>query len=90
MRQLAAIDEVYSNPKLLGGAFRNRSTWRAWFAFLHAFFGLPLSADELEIYKQCTDRLDAPDGPAKEGWLICGRRAGKTSAKSSVRSPQRR
>ncbi len=78
MKQLTAIDRVYTEPDLLGGAFRDRSTWVAWFAFLRAMFGLPLSADELAIYQECTGRSEAPDGPAKEGWLVCGRRAGKS------------
>jgi hypothetical protein len=78
MKQLTAIDRVYSEPSLLGGAFKDRSTWAPWFAFLRAMFGLPLSADQLAIYRECTERTEAPDGPAREGWLVCGRRAGKS------------
>jgi hypothetical protein len=78
MKQLTAIDKVYSEPDLLGGAFKDRSTWEAWFAFLRAMFGLALSPDQLAVYRECTDRHAAPDGPAREGWLVCGRRAGKS------------
>ena len=33
---------------------------------------------ELPIYKQCTGRTEPPTSPAAEGWLVCGRRAGKS------------
>ena len=46
MKQLAAIDEGFTNPHLLGGAFKDHSTWMAWFAFMRAFFGLPLNEAE--------------------------------------------
>lgn len=80
MKQLAAIDEVFTNPHLLGGAFKDHSTWMAWFAFMRAFFGLPLNEAEKETYYECTGRAELPEGPHKEGWLVCGRRAGKSRA----------
>ena len=50
----------------------------AWFAFLAALFGLPMMPDQLALYQQCTGRSVAPTAPAREGWLVCGRRAGKS------------
>jgi hypothetical protein len=78
VKQLTAIDRVYTHPDLLGNAFKDRATWAAWFAFLRAMFGLPLSPDQLAVYQECTGRSEAPDGHAREGWLACGRRAGKS------------
>ncbi|MGY3496618.1 hypothetical protein [Bradyrhizobium sp. USDA 4502] len=58
--------------------FEDQSTWTAWFAFIAALFSLPMTAEQLAIYRQCTGRNEPPSDPAKEGWLICGRRAGKS------------
>jgi hypothetical protein len=30
------------------------------------------------VHRPCTGRTEAPAGPAKEAWLVCGRRAGKS------------
>ena len=80
MKQLAPIEEVFTNPRLLGNAFKDRSTWAVWFCFFRAFFGLPLSEDEKQVYYECTARTLLPEGPHKEAWLVCGRRAGKSRA----------
>jgi hypothetical protein len=58
--------------------FRDRSTWGAWLAFLATLFGLPLTPEQLAIYRECTGRTAPPSGPFHEAWLICGRRAGKS------------
>jgi hypothetical protein len=58
--------------------FKNPSTWSAWFAFLAALFALPMSDDQLAIYRQCTGRDAPPTLVGREAWLICGRRAGKS------------
>jgi hypothetical protein len=78
VKQIITIDKLYSEPSLLGRAFKDRSTWAPWFAFLRAMFGLSLTAEDLAVYRECTGRAEAPDGPAREGWLACGRRAGKS------------
>jgi hypothetical protein len=41
-------------------------------------FALPMSPDELEVYRRCTGRTEPPAAPAPEGWLVCGRRSGKS------------
>jgi hypothetical protein len=41
-------------------------------------FGLPLDADALSIYRQCTGRTAPPPAGTNEAWLVCGRRAGKS------------
>ena len=67
-----------SDPKVFGPAFRDKKSWQAWFAFLAALFGLPLTPEQLEVYHSCTGRELAPTVRATEGWLVCGRRAGKS------------
>jgi hypothetical protein len=71
---LDAIDD----PNLFAPWFREPNTWLAWRAFLAALFALPMTDEQLAIYRDHTGRTDAPTDPASEGWLICGRRAGKS------------
>ena len=76
-RRYTLLDAV-DDPQLFAPWFKDRSSWASWFAFLRALFGLPLSASELPLYRECTGRTDLPTAPASEAWLICGRRAGKS------------
>jgi hypothetical protein len=72
------IIEATCDGQLFARWFRTPETWAAWFAFLVALFGLPMTPEQLAIYRECTGRTDGPASPAAEGWLICGRRAGKS------------
>lgn len=68
--------DCIADPNLFAPWFK-RQTWAAWFSFLKAMFALPLSAADLQIFRDCTGR-DAPPTQVIEGWLVCGRRAGKS------------
>jgi hypothetical protein len=58
--------------------FKDKDSWKAWFAFLRVLFGLPLEPGDLEIFQQCTG-LTAPNPQGYlESSLICGRRSGKS------------
>ncbi len=80
------IIECLNDKKLLGQFIKDPATWKAWFVFLKAFFGLPYSGDEeLKIYRECTGRTRWPKpGRADEAWLICGTRSGKTNIVSLI------
>ena len=69
--------EACRDEELLGRWFRN-GTWEPWFALLAALFALPMTEVQLATYRQHTSRQEAPLAPFAEGWLICGRRAGKS------------
>lgn len=68
------LDFMDSVPWMRGGA-----DWTAWRACVAAMFGLPLRPIELEIYRQCTGRYYAPTSPAREVFLIVGRRGRKSA-----------
>ena len=70
--------EAMRRPELFGAFFGDAGSWTAWRAFLAALFGLPMDESELAIYRQHTGREKAPDAPAREGWVVAGRRAGKS------------
>jgi hypothetical protein len=72
------ILDAVRHPAIWGGWFKDAATWAAWFAFLRVLFGLPLDANDLELFRQCTGRDTTPAAGFIEAWLICGRRAGKS------------
>ena len=76
----AGVDVIaaLSDAKLLGGVLGELETWRVWFVFLKALFGLELDAEELEVYQRHTGRSVAPTEQAREAWVVAGRRAGKS------------
>ena len=52
------ILQAMSEPRLWRGWFRNPESWGAWRAFLSVLFGLPLSADDLDLFRRCTGRSE--------------------------------
>ena len=78
MRREPTIIDAINDPQLFAPWFKDRETWLAWFVFLKALFALSMSAQELALYQRCTGRTTAPTTPASEGWLIVGRRGGKS------------
>jgi hypothetical protein len=71
------ILDALADPQLLGSAFQG-DTWTAWRAVLAAIFGLPMAGGQLETFRACSGRQDAPTAPVREAWCIAGRRAGKS------------
>lgn len=82
------IIEAISDRNLFGGlsTFRDLSTWRAWLTFVSAFYGLPLSADEVERFKKHTGRsyYSPPPGGWREAACIVGRQSGKSRVAALV------
>lgn len=70
--------EAIEDPNLFGPWFRDRGSWRAWFAFLQALFALPMDDASRGLFARCTGRSEPPSGPATEAWLVVGRRGGKS------------
>jgi hypothetical protein len=73
MNILESIDNVFAD------LFPDASTWHSWRTFLASLFAIPFENDEqLKLYRECTGRSEPPTQPAKEGWLIVGRKGGKS------------
>jgi hypothetical protein len=72
------ILQATQDPQLFARWFKDRETWQAWFSFLAALFALPMSTDQLAIFRECTGRTEQPMERLQEAWLVCGRRAGKS------------
>ena len=67
-RRFTIIDAV-DDRNLFAPWFKNKASRAAWFAFLRALFALPMTAEQLAIYQQCTGRVAPPTASATEGWL---------------------
>jgi len=67
-----------ADQNLFAPWFRSPATWAGWFVFLRALFGLRLTPKQLALFTECTGRTVAPTEAATEGWLIVGRRGGKS------------
>jgi hypothetical protein len=78
------IIEAIDDPNLLGASIRDPDSWKPWRALLAASFGLPLSSDELALYRACTGRRVPPGAPAAYLWLCIGRRGGKSFAMALI------
>lgn len=72
------ILQACESPLLFAPWFKNRDNYASWFAFLAAFFGLPMTDDQLAAFQHHTGRTEAPTEANSEAWLIVGRRGGKS------------
>jgi hypothetical protein len=73
----ADIVQAISHQQWWGRWFKGEG-WGSWRAFLSALFALPMTPEQLQIYQECTGRKAVPSAPAKEAWLVIGRRGGKS------------
>jgi hypothetical protein len=78
------IVEALRDPHLLGASIKDHVSFAPWEALLAAAFGLPLSDDQLALYRQCTSRRVPPGEAAAYLWLVIGRRGGKSFAMSLI------
>ncbi|EKS40409.1 hypothetical protein [Afipia clevelandensis] len=75
---LTLLDAIADDALFAPWFSRNPAGWTAWFSFLKALFGLPLSGEQARIFRECTGRTENPSSVAREIFLICGRRSGKS------------
>jgi hypothetical protein len=79
LADVTILDAVH-HPKIWAPWFERgeKANWASWFGFLRIVFGLPLVPGDLDLYRECTGREEAPESGFTEVWLVCGRRAGKS------------
>ncbi len=79
------IIQAIEDKNLLGGAFKDLSTWRPWMVFLKALFGLEIQdSDDLKLLRDCTDLAMPPKEKIRECSAIAGRRSGKSYISSVI------
>ena len=55
------------DERLFAPWFKDRATWRSWFVFIAALFGLPIEdAEERALVTRCIGRVAPPSEPASE------------------------
>lgn len=74
----APLMQVCTDTDMFGSWFSDRASWMVWFTFLKALFCLPMTREELHIYKKYSQRDKVPYDLVTEAWLIVGRRGGKS------------
>lgn len=73
------IIEAIGDPRFFRPLFRDLGSWKSWFVFLKALFGIPLAGeDERQLLEQCTGSREVPGTPPREAYVIAGRRSGKS------------
>src|SRR5262245_27754119 len=72
-----------TDEHLLGRTFGG-PTWATGRVLAKALFALPMTASELEVYRRHTGREHPPMSPVSEGWIVAGRRGGKTLLSAGV------
>ena len=72
------IIDTLQDPNLFRSHFEPTESWHAWRVFLKTLFAHSLDPDEFALYCQHTGRKAPPTEPAREAWVIVGRRGGKS------------
>jgi hypothetical protein len=79
----ATILEAIDSPHWWGPWFE-RGDFTAWRAVLAAMFGLPMTGEQLALYREHTGRTEPPSVPVREFWCVAGRRGGKSRIMATV------
>jgi len=87
MRPAVTLTAAMADAELFGGTFSAPSYW-TWKTIAKIIDSLPLTAREIELFKQATGRTRLPSRKVRRALrrliLLCGRRAGKDRFLSAV------
>lgn len=79
------ILEAMHDKNLFRPLFKDFSTWRAWEVYLRALFGLGIEGEgDLKLLRDCTGLDAVSESPARESFVIAGRRSGKSFISSVI------
>ena len=78
------ILDAVRDPRIFGRWFKNSESWQAWFAFLAALFGLPMTPEQLAVFQKHTGRTQPAPGGYFDATLVIGRRGGKSLAMALI------
>ncbi|MDT8321819.1 MAG: hypothetical protein RQ826_14960 [Xanthomonadales bacterium] len=78
------VIDACHDPAMFGALFEDGESWRPWFAFLRAFYGLELDDTDLALFRKHTGRQRPAPGGYREACVITGRQSGKTRIASTV------
>jgi hypothetical protein len=80
------ILDALTSPALFGSlpAFESLSSWSAWLVFLKAVYGLPMTQDEVAIFRARTGRQEPRANGYPEAVAIVGCQSGKSQVAAIV------
>jgi hypothetical protein len=78
MTDAVTLLDALDDEHLFRPCFTPGLSWRAWRGFLAATFALPMAEDVAAVYRVHTGRQACPTTPAREAWVVAGRRSGKS------------
>ena len=80
------IIEALEDRALFGSlpAFQDLSTWRPWLTWLRAVYGLPMNAEDLELFRKHTGRQTPRPGGYPEAAVVVGCQSGKSAMAAVV------
>jgi len=79
MKSNVTIDRALRDPRLLGAALGDASTWGVWLTILSAAFGEPLGEGEEAVdFAKLAGGRGVPVQRVSELWAVAGRRSGKS------------
>jgi Terminase large subunit, ATPase domain len=73
-----AIDRALTDPNLLGAGLGGPASWATWISVLRATFGLPLTAEDRDVFGRVAGDRAPPGQRVNELWAVVGRRSGKS------------
>ena len=79
-----SILDTIGDPALFAPWFKRPESWRAWFSFLRALFGLPMGEADVATFRACTGREMPAEAGYREAWLCVGRRGGKSLVLATI------
>jgi hypothetical protein len=78
------IDRALRNKRLLGAALGEAGSWATWLAVLRAAFGLPLDADQQQLFASVSGGRAPPTKRVRELWALIGRKGGKSRMAAAI------
>jgi hypothetical protein len=78
------IDRALADPKLLGAALGEPSTWSTWQTVLRAAFGLDLNPKQRRVFRELAGHRVPPRDRVQELWCLAGRRSGKSRMAAAI------
>jgi len=85
MKDKINIIDIINDERFFKPLFGDISTWNAWKVFLKALFGIPITDKaERRLFRECTGLKKPRNIPAREAYVIAGRRSGKSYISSII------
>jgi hypothetical protein len=78
------IDRALLDPRLLGAALGDSSSWSTWITVLRACFGLRLDEAQQRVFASVAGGRSPPTKRVRELWGLVGRKGGKSKMAAAI------